>query len=329
MKLAKRRRPANIREAVSSQICHDSGVTHELRFPMDADTLELATQYLKNRALQILMDGFCPVSIVPLEEEGVCWGVRALCKDPGGRVWQSVYTLASHRGRGHMSRYLRASPIPVITTPDCHIEEYLRARGIEYRVAGRFTESCEYVAVQSFYGNRRAERSGLFYMNHIDEGLAVLAHLGATERAWRAFCLHPLLQADSDLAQSFPRTAELTQSPHVLVLAMEYRNIANGYLSKMEPREPSEIHLGPLSEVHDMLRADKIQNFKDFLLCHRQSHPRSAALERYFRNWLIRLGVDRETFALLFERLQAQPIPRRLDLDMSAGIASLAFAVIS
>jgi hypothetical protein len=40
---------------------------------------------------------------------------------------------------------------------------------------------------------------------------------------------------------------------------------------------------------------------------HRETHPRREALDRYFRLWLERLGVSRETFALLFERLQIRP----------------------
>ncbi len=280
---------------------------HEVRFEMDADDLEAVERYLRNRAIQILADGFRPVSIEPLEEAGVRWGMRALCRAADEKLWQSVYVLASHRRRGYVTRYLRTSPIPVVTTPDCHIEKFLRAQGLKYCVAGRFTESREYQEVQAFYGDRRARRSQLFYMNHIDEGLAVLARLGASERARRAFCLHPLVQADNDLLRNLPRAAQLTDDPQVLMLAMEYRNIANGYLSEAPRREAAEISIGPLREVHDMLRADKVQNFKDFLLHHRHRHPRSDALEQYFRSWLVRLEVAPQTFAQLFEMLQCQP----------------------
>ena len=40
-----------------------------------------------------------------------------------------------------------------------------------------------------------------------------------------------------------------------------------------------------------MLVADKIQNYTDFARFHRGSHPRSTALDHYFRLWLERLGV--------------------------------------
>lgn len=283
----------------------------EARFEMDTDDLDVASRYLHNRAIQILMDGFAPLSLQPLEHNGVTWGVRALCQDVAGRIWQSVYVRASQRRSGHMKRHLREWPLPIVTTPDCRLEEYLSASGCEFRVAARFTETHEYQAVQTFYGSRRAQRSGQFYMNHIDEGLTVLAQIGASDRARRAFCLHPLVQLDADLAQNYTRVGELTSDPQVLALAMEYRNIANAYLSYMAPRAEGDIQLGPLVEVHDMLRADKIQNFKDFLLFHHHNHSRSKELEHYFRSWLTRLQISDATFAQLFETLQCHPAPRR------------------
>ena len=45
-----------------------------------------------------------------------------------------------------------------------------------------------------------------------------------------------------------------------------------------------------------MLRADKVQNYKDFLAHHVKSHPRRDALDRYFRNWLSRLDISDSAF---------------------------------
>ena len=47
-----------------------------------------------------------------------------------------------------------------------------------------------------------------------------------------------------------------------------------------------------LPEVRDMLIADKIQNYKDFLFYHKGTHPRSRELEEYFKNWFGILGID-------------------------------------
>jgi len=38
--------------------------------------------------------------------------------------------------------------------------------------------------------------------------------------------------------------------------------------------------------------ADKIQNYKDFLIYHQKTHARSKELNEYFQNWLKKLDVD-------------------------------------
>ncbi|MFP2926485.1 hypothetical protein ACLESO_14940 [Pyxidicoccus sp. 3LG] len=259
--------------------------------------------------MQGLMDGYTWTGLVaPLtDERGTVWGARTTTHASEGTLRQSVYVLASQRGQGHLSRYVAATDLPFVTAPDCDLEAFFTKRKVPYVVSGRFTTTREYRAIEQHYGSRRAARSDVDYMSHIDEGLGVLRHYDASDAAKRAWCLHPLVQADSDLAESFPRLHELTDSPQVLALAMEYRNIANAYLSHRTVTSTDEIALGPLPDVADMLRADKVQNYKDFLLHHGKTHPRREALDHYFRLWLERLGISHETFSLLFERLQVRP----------------------
>lgn len=88
----------------------------------------------------------------------------------------------------------------------------------------------------------------------------------------------------------------MTDDAQVLALALEYRRVANSCLSHHEVAGPGDIDLGPLPEVADMLRADKIQNYGDFLRFHAATHPRAAALDRYFKIWLERLEVSSERF---------------------------------
>lgn len=165
----------------------------------------------------------------------------------------------------------------------------------------------EYRAIQTFYGQRRARRSGIPYLHHIDEGLWILRALGASERAQRAYCLHPLVQEDDERAAawaqvlatgadlSLPPVDGVSDDPRVLALALDYRETANAALShRPDLKGPEDIALSTEPEVNDMLRADKVQNYKDFIRHHRGTHPRSAELERYFQAWLARLDVSPE-----------------------------------
>lgn len=89
----------------------------------------------------------------------------------------------------------------------------------------------EYTLIQQYYGDRRARRSGVSLMNHIDEGLAILQWRGASDEAKRAFCLHPLLQSDIDFLRS--TVVDFSGVSHrALINAVEYRCVANEYLSK-------------------------------------------------------------------------------------------------
>ncbi|MCX5742316.1 MAG: hypothetical protein NT062_07455 [Proteobacteria bacterium] len=77
----------------------------------------------------------------------------------------------------------------------------------------------------------------------------------------------------------------------MLALVLEYRNIANAALSTRTYASAHDIVLSPLADVTEMLVADKMQNWQDFVRYHRATHPRSAELERYFRLWHERLGI--------------------------------------
>jgi hypothetical protein len=140
-------------------------------------------------------------------------------------------------------------------------------------------------------------------INHIHEGLLVLNWIGASDCAKQAFCLHPLLQANDDLLVHVdePRFCEVP--PRALLLAMEYRSVANAYLSRRTISDVQQIRLSPLEEVNQMLVADKVQNFKDFRAHHLGTHPRSAELDAYFRKWLTRLEVTIPQFEAWEARL--------------------------
>jgi hypothetical protein len=201
------------------------------------------------------------------------------------------------------------------------LELYLAQNRITLGVANRIVGTREYRAVEQFYGDRTTKRSGVPLMHHIDEGLAVLATIGARDVTMRAFCLHPLLQDDQQLVTKLQRLTELTDSVHVVAYAMEYRRIANAAPHTKPLATADEIPLSPLPEVQQMLVADKIQNCKDFIMHHRGSHRRSAELDHYFKLWFERLRVTAADFAELFAALQMvqQPVPLAEAMARSAG----------
>lgn len=146
----------------------------------------------------------------------------------------------------------------------------------------------EYQMIKKYYGDEKARRSGVPLINHIDEGITILKEIGASDAAIRAYCLHPMLQSD----QAFLANKELDfigVRTEVLLLTMEYRRTANSYLSHMD--ESSFVGF-VCDDVEHMLVADKVQNFKDFMIYHRDTHERSDELYKYFRNWFKILGVD-------------------------------------
>lgn len=263
-----------------------------LRFPMDADDEAEARRYLENRAIQAVIDGWkFDRAFEVLREGKATWGLWARGRAPEGEWHQTFYVLLRFRAQGRTTALLRERGLPVVTTPDCKLEGFLTKQALPFRTICQFAETPEYRAIAAHYGNGAAERSQFPFMNHIDEGLAVLRELGASDSARRAFCLHPLIQSDTELAANWALFDELGIATSSWLLASEYRRIANLTLSQREIGSAAEIDLGPLREVHDMLRADKIQNQKDFLAAHATTHRRREELRRYFRLWLERLEI--------------------------------------
>jgi len=149
--------------------------------------------------------------------------------------------------------------------------------------------SAEYQMISTFYGDRKAVRSQVPLMNHIKEGIAVLEDIDSTVDAMLAFCIHPMLQDDIDLERNLSFVSRNTSS-YVLALALEYRSVANEYLSP-KVNTGHKIRLSPVKEVNDMLVADKVQNAKDFYVHHSETHSRSKELSQYFAEWFNALDI--------------------------------------
>jgi hypothetical protein len=156
--------------------------------------------------------------------------------------------------------------------------------------------SIEYGLIKNYYGDKKAQRSGVLLINHIHEGLQILEWEKASINAMKAYCLHPVFQSDEALYENYSLPVLEGILPNIILLVMEYRNIANQYLSKRIIQDIKEIQLSLLAEVNQMLVADKIQNRKDFEMYHKESHPRTIELNQYFKNWLLRLDISEEKY---------------------------------
>lgn len=150
-----------------------------------------------------------------------------------------------------------------------------------------FRNLTAYQIISDHYGDRTAVRSGVQLIEHINEGCDILEELNAPAEVLAAFMLHPIYQDDRELVANWNKNFYI--EPKVMVLVMEYRRVANAYLSKREINILEDIELSPLLFVNLMLYADKVQNQKDFLIYHKGTHERSDILDQYFKNWLERL----------------------------------------
>lgn len=268
------------------------------RLEHDATNLEEVTIYYQTRARQLLFDGFFwDKTLIPVD------GGYSTSFIKDGIIYKSFYVLKENRNKGYASKHIQCDEA-IVTVSDCNIEDYLKYKSKDYVIAGSFNEFPEYKAVQDFYGDKKAERSQCYLMNHIDEGLYIMQATGASEAAMRAFCLHPLTQDDDSLKENWNYIHSYFDSKFV-GLALEYRNIANAYLSKRTISSIDEIHLSPLKDVNDMLIGDKVQNYKDFLLYHAETHHRKDILDKYFKDWLQRLEISDSTFKSLVDKIKS------------------------
>lgn len=286
------------------------------RFNFNAKSHFDAEQYIIGRARQLLEHRAFLESMNRFEH-----GVWALFNINGVR-YQAIYVLEQHRGLGRFKEQYFARPaFPIVTLDACLMELFLVKSGIPH-LCLRSYDTPEYKAIQRRYGTTRAERSNVLYMNHIDEGLAVLQWIGASSAAKAAYCLHPIVQMDDDLSGSWdcrgsmgPKENWTSCGAESILLAMEYRSVANEYLSNRSVTDIKQIRLSPIRDVNDMLIADKVQNRKDFELHHEGTHPRSKELAHYFRMWLQRLEVSEEQYGRFKEQLS---IPDKFEVSIDS-----------
>lgn len=146
-----------------------------------------------------------------------------------------------------------------------------------------------YQKINNFYGDKRAKRSKVLLMNHINEGLLILDYLNADIHTKEAFCLHPLMQDTNILLETIEDSSYNNIDSKSIMLCMEYRHVANSFLSGKK----KENVLPLINEsIRQLLIADKVQNYKDFIIYHKHTHKNSKRLEEYFNEWLTLLNIS-------------------------------------
>lgn len=179
--------------------------------------------------------------------------------------------------------------------------------------------SAEYKLIQKVYGDTIAERSKVPLIHHITEGIHVLQLRKQELWTQRAFCLHPIFQIDENFAGVGIDYIQHTGADYSVTCALEYRGIANAYLSK-HTMPPDGIQLSPLPDVNEMLIADKVQNRKDFEKYHLGTHSNSDRLVIYFHEWLEILQVDETTYQEYVKELDN--IVLKIEPDINNALAN-------
>jgi hypothetical protein len=260
-------------------------------------------EYYYLRTKQLLFLGFSPnYDLTPIVMDENLVGVVYRNKAEKHNHYVSLYVLADCRNKGYYKRYLDENPgIKIFTINDCDIVRFLQKNNINFENLSGFFNSNSYEWISEVYGKTKAKRSNQYYMNHIDEGLFIFKKLGLGSSKnfdmWDAFAVHPIFQEDKNLVNiGFKKVTPIKLCPKSIVLAMEYRHVANAHLPKHPIKKPEEIDLGSLPEIKTMLIADKIQNCKDLEL-YNKNHPSYERLHHYFHNeWFPRLGVTEEFY---------------------------------
>lgn len=113
-----------------------------------------------------------------------------------------------------------------------------------------------YRIIRDFYADKQDEQ-GKPLIQYVHEGIEILEKLRADERTQEAFCLCPIFQTDENLCKNYLKSFKGVHSS-VIILAMEYRNIAR------QPLHDENLMLSPLREVNELLLVNYMQqnNFR-------------------------------------------------------------------
>lgn len=183
------------------------------------------------------------------------------------------------------------------------------------------------LVIEDYYKDKKAKRTQVPYINHIYEGLNVLNNINADIISQIVYILHPIFQTESKeevfriLVNNFWGMEKLDDEEfsEIIKYGFLYKKYANSYLSK-DHKILSKLDYDPNMPkyIKEALIADKVQNYKDFLIYHKGTHPNSDLLDDYFKTWLICLGISQQDF----DRLKLQCRKRKIVFFTGSGISA-------
>ena len=203
----------------------------------------------------------------------------------------SIYLYNDYREKGtykNLVKNFNNSDYTILTIEGYGLENYLKHIGADHE---HIEYPQEYRIISKYYEGKFAQRSGLPYINHIHEGCYLL-------EAWDdklAFMLHPIYQNEDQSNVDLSGVKKLIKNK-----AAKYAEVANSYLPKDWKKDPPKIP----SSVSNMLKADKIQNYKDFSNNKDKIDPsRHFELETYFNKWFKALKIPRHHISCYIEAM--------------------------
>ena len=162
----------------------------------------------------------------------------------------------------------------------------------------------EYRLIEKSYRKHTSRRTQQPYMKHIDQGLWLLLHVNDDPAVLGAWCAHPLFQINSVLQEALHARTSITEHGRTVVLAMEYRAVANAFLTPDWSRAGLP-RVSAIEEVNQLLVVDKFQNAREaYLFSDKLGEERCAQLDVYFRKWFDALGIDGRRMETLERQMQ-------------------------
>ncbi len=252
----------------------------------NAETDKDIKEYFDIRSKELILLGY---EMIDLKLSQTC-GVGTFVKD--GKTFKSIYIRESYRGKGMFEELWKVSgEFKVLTLDECDIRDYL-----EYKEIPHVCEELPdyYRLIRKYYGDKKTKRSNVPYMNHIREGIVVLHELNKkwsktinifTESLFACYCLHPIYQNIANGCKETEKFKLIFMNEEFTPNGEEYAKYANAYLSTRVIDDLDDIEYPRTVEVVLSLFADKIQNYKDFMLYHQYTHKGRRRLFNYFQNW--------------------------------------------